>query len=305
MLARAERALARWPKPAMLLLAFGGVCVIGLLDYASGYEVSLSIFYLLPVALATWYLGRSAGAGIGLLSCVAWLAADFGAGHVYSHPEIPFWNALVRLGFFLVTVGLLDGVHARLALEHARASTDPLTGLLNGRAFAERLGQHFALARRERRALTIAYVDLDDFKRINDRFGHAEGDRALRMVARVLVQGLRETDVAARLGGDEFALLLPAADAAGAREVIGKLRRRLQRPSAPETPAVACSVGAITFLEPPAKPGDAITLADRLMYEVKARGKNGVAFRSVGADGGAGAPLADAGPGTPGSDPRA
>lgn len=95
---------------------------------------------------------------------------------------------------------------------------------------------------------------------------------------------------------------LRATDAAGAGQVITRLRQRLRHPSAPQAPALTCCVGAITSLEPPIDSGDAATLAEQLMYELKARGKNGMVYRSVGAGGDAGAPLPAAEASTPGSD---
>jgi diguanylate cyclase (GGDEF)-like protein len=283
MLAAADRVLAALPKPKVLALALLGVLLVGALDLLSGYEISLSLLYLVPVSLATWYSGRRSGVAIALLSSVAWFVADRAAGHLYSNQLIEFWNTLVRLGFFLVTAGLLGEVGRRLELEKQRARTDGMTGLLNGPAFIEQMDRALALARRDGAALTVAYIDLDDFKRINDRHGHVEGDRALRAVAHALSDGIRGADVAARLGGDEFALLLPHTDTAGAHEVIARFKRHIDAARGMQGPAIACSIGVVTFFEVPRDSSEAIRRADELMYEVKASGKNRVAFRGIGA----------------------
>jgi diguanylate cyclase (GGDEF)-like protein len=278
-----DRRLGALERAAVLPLAFVGVVLVGALDYLGGYEVAFSVFYLGPVAMAAWYSGRRAGILIAVASCASWYAADVGAGHVYSHPAIPMWNALVRLGFFLVTGLLLAALRASLDFQRHLARTDGLTGLYVRRAFEERLQHDLALAERRRSAISLAFIDLDDFKSINDRGGHGEGDRVLRVIGRALQRSVREADTAARLGGDEFALLLPDADDDGAQKVVGKVRAGLRDGLKAEgVEAVTCSIGVVTFRQPPASLEEATAAADALMYEVKRQGKGAVAVRVVG-----------------------
>jgi diguanylate cyclase (GGDEF)-like protein len=267
-------------RARILALAALGVFAVGYVDYATGYEVSMSLFYVGPVALAAWYAGRWPGIAIAVLSCVAWFAADNFAGHLYSNPAYPYWNALVRLGVFLITGLLLSALRAALQHQQHLASTDSLTGLYGRRAFEERLGHDLALARRRKSAVTLAYFDLDDFKRVNDQHGHAAGDRVLRTTARVLMDSVRVSDTAARLGGDEFALVLPDTDAGGARRAIENVARALREKFTEIHAGVGCSIGAITFLGAEVPPAQAIAAADALMYEVKRQGKGAVAFRA-------------------------
>ena len=136
-----------------------------------------------------------------MLSCVSWYAADVGAGHVYSHWTIPIWNALIRLGIFISTSVLLTALLEGLLVQRRMARTDSLTELCSRRAFDEGLQHDLAVAQRHKSALTLAYIDLDDFKAVNDSHGHAAGDRVLRTVGEVLRNAIREADTAARLGG--------------------------------------------------------------------------------------------------------
>ncbi|HEX4464608.1 MAG TPA: sensor domain-containing diguanylate cyclase [Solirubrobacterales bacterium] len=173
-----------------------------------------------------------------------------------------------------------------------RSRSDPLTGMLNRRSFDESLAAQLAHARRYKRSGALLIADLDRFKQINDEFGHAAGDEALRMVSRVLAENLRETDLVgrdegglvARLGGDEFGLLLPETDAVGA-EAVGE---RLVAALAAEPLAVGerevrlgVSIGAVTF-----GPGEVrsaeelLAAADRAMYVVKAAGGGGASIES-------------------------
>jgi diguanylate cyclase (GGDEF)-like protein len=282
MLTSISQVLARLSQRQILTLAFAGVAAVGFVDYVTGFDFSVSLFYLGPVAAAAWYCGRGAAVGIAVLSSIAWFAADFGAGHVYEHPAISVWNALVRLGIYLITGLLLTTLRGYLSVEERLARTDSLTGVLNRRALFERLEYVLQLARRQQSTLTLVYVDLDDFKTINDTRGHAEGDRVLRTVADVLAQNIRQADTAARLGGDEFALLLVDTDRQGAEELISKQRQRLRETLASAGFDATCSIGVVTFHQPPATADDALRAADGLMYKVKAGGKNGTAFEESG-----------------------
>lgn len=281
MLARASRALARLSRRQVITLALAGVAVVGIIDYVTGYELALSLFYLGPVAAAAWYCSRRAAVGIGVLASIVWFAADVGAGHVYEHPAIFVWNALIRLGFFLITGLLLVALREHLANEESLARTDSLTGVFNRRALFERLEYVVQLAQRRQTMLTVVYIDLDDFKSINDTYGHAEGDRVLCTSAQVMSETIRRADTAARLGGDEFALVLADTDRQGAEELISKLRQRLQDALASAGLNATCSIGAVTFREPPATADQALRAADQLMYKVKAAGKNGTAVEEA------------------------
>ncbi len=263
-------------------LATLGVVVVGGADYLTGYEVSMSVFYLGPVALAAWYAGRTAGIAIAVLSCVSWFVADSATGHPYSNSAIPVWNGLVRLCFLSVTVLLLIALRESLRAQRFLASTDALTGLYSRRVFDDRLAHDLALAQRHGSALTLAYVDVDDFRLANERLGHVGGDRVLRTIARVFSASLRESDTAARLGGDEFALILPATDADGARQIVTRLEQELREALAEMHLAVTCSVGVVTLLDPAIALDDAIAAADATMYEVKQSGKAAVRFRVLG-----------------------
>lgn len=255
-----------------------GVAAIATLDYVVGDEISLSVFYLCPVGITCWYAGRRSGALMAVLSTLSALAGDFSEGHLFARPGIMLWNGFLHLGFMLVVVYLLGRLHVNIENEHGLARADPVTGLFNTRAFLEQLTHHLALAARENEPISLAYLDLDDFKRINDEGGHAEGDRVLRLVAHTLMTSVRRTDLVARLGGDEFALLITGADRNAAEKLITKIRLLLHKAFDSEQALITCSIGCITFKEQLPSADDALKLADLLMYSVKGRGKNAVAF---------------------------
>jgi len=272
-----DRFAANLPNGVIVTISLAGVAGVALGDFLSGFEVSLYLFYLVPVAIAAWYGGRKTGVAIATVSVASWFIADTALGHQYSHPIIPVWDALVRLGSFVLIALLLTSVRKSLRNEQQLARSDSLTGLYSRRAFDERLRHDLALAQRRQGTITIAYIDLDDFKQLNDAHGHAEGDRVLRGVGQALKQSLREVDTAARLGGDEFALVLPDTDDSEARLVIAKFRRALNEALGESRP-VTCSIGTVTVQDMAVTPERAVAAADEQMYEAKRAGKGGAAF---------------------------
>jgi diguanylate cyclase (GGDEF)-like protein/PAS domain S-box-containing protein len=172
----------------------------------------------------------------------------------------------------------LARMRERLEHEHQLAHTDSLTGLLNRRGFGRALAREARRLARYHRPFTLAYLDVDNFKQINDTWGHSAGDEALRRVAAVLAESTRDIDVITRLGGDEFAMLLPETDPEAARTAMTRLRQRLLRVGTDDSWTVTFSVGALTCLEPPPSVEDLMAQADGLMYTAKTMGKNTVVY---------------------------
>jgi diguanylate cyclase (GGDEF)-like protein len=169
-----------------------------------------------------------------------------------------------------------------LAKEHDLARIDSLTTVPNRRAFYEALDKERVKSARYRRPFTIAYLDLDNFKKVNDSLGHAVGDELLVQVASGLRSNLRASDCVGRLGGDEFAILLPETDATAAQLVLSKLRLRLLEEMKAHSWKVTFSIGAATFLDPPDSLDVIIRMADETMYAIKTHGKNNVSVSLVG-----------------------
>ncbi len=270
---------SRWQLTALSLASVG---VIGLLDHLSGYELSFSIFYLIPVSLATWYLGKRHGLVLAFASAVTWLVIDLTSGHVVSNASIPAWNAAVRLGFFVIVAYLLARSRAALDVQALLARQDGLTGCLNGRAFREHYETLAPICLRHGRPMALGYLDLDGFKGVNDAFGHEVGDRVLEVTARTVASRLRASDLFGRLGGDEFAILLPETDDSGARKVFEGLHESLVEMASRNCWGVGFSIGVVVFDSPPVSAETALLAADQLMYQVKRTGKNTVAFQAQG-----------------------
>jgi diguanylate cyclase (GGDEF)-like protein len=166
----------------------------------------------------------------------------------------------------------LAEARAQMADLAARAETDPLTDVLNRRGFERELKRSLAYVKRYGTSAALVYIDLDGFKQINDRHGHAAGDAVLRAVAMVLMRHVRASDLVARLGGDEFALLLWNCGEADAQIKAEALEATIARTTATHggaTIQVGASCGAAPIL-PLDQPADLIERADRAMYARKA-----------------------------------
>ncbi len=254
------------------------VVTLAAIDHSSGYELSFSIFYLVPIAIATWYGGLPLGIFLGIASAIAWLIVDRTSGHNYGQAIIPFWNCGVRLGFFIVTAGLLTKVRSQLKNEQRMARLDGLTGVMNGRGFQEEVQTILRIAARYGRPTVMGYIDLDNFKSVNDSLGHSEGDHVIRTVASILSESVRTTDLIGRMGGDEFAIFLPETTYSGATAMFGDLRKRLLKEVRERVWPIGFSIGVAVFRTAPSKVDEAIKLADALMYRVKNGGKNNMLF---------------------------
>ena len=260
----------------VLSLAFVAILLLGIVDVSTGPDISLAIFYLVPVGAVAWRCGRRSALIIALFAGVAWLGAD--AYFQTTGTWVQIWNATVRTSVFIFFGVVVAELRSAINHERDLARIDMVTGVANRRCFYELATLEISRARRFNRPLTLVYLDCDRFKSVNDRFGHAAGDRVLRTVADVLRQSTRAIDTVARMGGDEFALLLPETNEAGAKVVVHNVRERLRARFGPAEPSVTLSMGVRTYHPPPAVVDDMITGADELMYDVKKSGKDGVRY---------------------------
>ncbi len=152
--------------------------------------------------------------------------------------------------------------------------TDPLTGLKNHGFFFERLSEELERARRYERPLAVIIADIDDFKAINDTYGHVTGDKVLRSLGEAFGKRLREVDVACRIGGEEFGFALPETDLDGAMRVANRLRESIEELDIPEAGFVTLSIGVAVFPTHADNQEELIETADMALYQAKHEGKN-------------------------------
>ena len=157
----------------------------------------------------------------------------------------------------------------RLEIFRNMAFKDHLTDLYNRRYFEERLQQELARARRWEWACSLMLIDVDDFKHINDTYGHSKGDEVLVRMSEVLRRGIREIDVGCRIGGDEFAVVLPCTDREGVLKVVKRVRERMEKRNLP----VSASFGVATFPVDAQDLSALVATADEGMYLDKRKRK--------------------------------
>jgi diguanylate cyclase (GGDEF)-like protein len=194
------------------------------------------------------------------------------------------WLSVLSLEAFLMTIAtafiLLAMSKERTELRHKTAAmTDPLTGLLNRRAFLQDAESLLQQQTARDRPIAVLLIDLDHFKSINDRFGHAVGDKVLQIFAKTTRGGLRQTDLVGRLGGEEFTVVLADAGMDNAYLVADRLRKAFAAAAAVvdgETIYATASIGVSVIIDPRQDLAKLITLADQALYLAKARGRNRV-----------------------------
>jgi diguanylate cyclase (GGDEF)-like protein/putative nucleotidyltransferase with HDIG domain len=269
----------RLPKRALQVsIAVGTVLItscIAMSGESRGASVSDNEMLYMWVALYSAYFFTARQA----LTLVAWAAVCYAATLWFYSPHdiiVTRWiETVFTLGIATMLIVLLktrvQGLLSRLA---DAARTDPLTDLHNRRGFEESIEIEIERARRGGHSLTLLLADLDHFKRVNDRLGHAAGDAALTEIGRVLREGKRQIDYAARTGGEEFALILPETTEEEAYVVSERLRAAVQKTFANELVPLTFSFGIAQYPRHGATQDALLRVADRALYAAKELGRN-------------------------------
>jgi diguanylate cyclase (GGDEF)-like protein len=245
--------------------------------YLAPPDTQVTALFLIPISFGAWYLSPIAGwVGAFLSSAVLFV---YEIKHHHDGQGIVFLNLFLNILMYSFFAFITSEVRALYAREHELSLQDPLTGLMNRRALSGALIVESRRLHRRHYPLTLAYIDIDDFKKVNDLHGHATGDTYLRQLATVLKNTVRATDFVARLGGDEFAVLLPETGPTAAQLAITKVQENLLALVQQQKPPVTVSIGAVTFETTADSPAEMIRVADEVMYEVKRSGKNQVAYK--------------------------
>ncbi len=252
-------------------------------DTAAPNYISLSGFYLIPIFLAVWYCSRSTIATvitISMASCIYAAWQDIPAGAplwqlvlAYSSPIILFLGFSILMFYLRMLVKRLE----------EESQTDALTGLRNRRNFLTMAQFEITRVTRASYPYTLALIDLDNFKQINDTQGHAVGDALLSAASQCMLSTLREVDVIGRLGGDEFLILLPEANSTEARAILERLHDRLKSVLQTYSPISSASKGALTVCSGASDLTlpEIIAKADAIMYKVKHTSKDNVVVEQV------------------------
>ncbi len=283
----------RYDRNLFLVAALDGLCLVALAVYFSGgWESPFYPFYFFVVVFCAIYFSPKVAAAAVFFTVLVSFSPQLYAPEAPSLMEhamvrVPTYVALAFVSSYMAReVGRrerLRGEYERRLREVSKlkeryqreASTDRLTDLSNRSHFGIRLWEELDEARWRGEELMILFLDLDDFKRINDTHGHRVGDKCLRLVADALSRNVRDTDVVARHGGEEFTVLLVGTSPAGAQEFFDRTRKRLAERSEQELGfRLHLSAGAASFPRDSDDPDELLELADRAMYQAKQLGKD-------------------------------
>jgi diguanylate cyclase (GGDEF)-like protein len=266
--------LEKQSKTFLVFVGFMFIGIIGLIDYLTGNDFGFSVFYVLPILLVTWFTNQRLGFIVSFASAIAWLIADIAASQPYSFSLVSFWNSFIRLAFFIIIALLLSELKKSLEL----ARIDHLTTAINSRYYYELVQMELNRSQRNQHPFTIAYIDLDNFKAVNDQLGHAVGDQVLIALVSSVSKVIRKSDFIARLGGDEFAVLFPETDQEDARIIFSKIQKSFVEAVQQNKWSITFSVGILTCRVAPQTSDELIGMADELMYLAKSDGKNTVKY---------------------------
>lgn len=260
--------------PTFAAIALTALGVVAVINYLIGPERSVLVLYALPVGYAAWRTGSAGGISLALLGAAAWLlAADR-----FDEPNA-YWNAFARFGVLALlahVISLHRELRSALRLSQAQARTDPLTGLLNSRAFHDAARIELSRVHRSGRPVSLVFLDLDDFKQVNDQDGHEAGDRVLQTVSAAIRSSLRVTDLVGRVGGDEFVVLMADCDGKAAGLAVSRIRVAVATATRKLHRSVTFSIGVGTWTKDPPEIDAMLSCSDGLMYAAKREGKDRV-----------------------------
>ena len=274
--------LPRMPAYAIALIGVLGILAVGVIDYETGVELRVGPLYYVPLSLVAWELERRSVVAASILCAICLTGSNYLAGQSFPSPGVGWFNFTMQSLSFMVIGLLIAALRGTLAHERALSRTDTLTALLNARTFYEEAARVLSLTRRTQHPVALAYVDLDNFKNVNDTLGHRAGDDVLRTVGSIILGCTRKSDVAGRVGGDEFVLLMPETNPEHARLACERLRGLVAEKFARDACPVTASVGGVAFLTVPENVDAMVHVADARMYAAKAAGRNRVDVEVVG-----------------------
>ena len=267
------------PELRRALRLTGEIVLVGLvylLNSHTPHDLRLGILYIVPVLLVTCHDGLTWGVAFAIGTVVL----RYVTGLEKLPPDTPVALRLANQAAFLIVLGVAMAGLAQLQRTQRElerlATQDELTGTLNARAFADRLAHELDRNRRYNRPLALLYLDLDDFKAVNDRHGHQTGDAVLRLVADATRHAMRQSDIVGRLGGDEFGVLMPETEGSVAEAAATRLANGI-RTVFTGTPSVTASIGLVSTMSAAITGADELLhKADQAMYEAKRTGKDRV-----------------------------
>lgn len=278
-----EDFIRKQPKPLLILAGLALIAMSGLVDHFAGDDLSFLLIYLVPVYFFVWFITRRLGVLASILCGIVWLSVNiYDKIHIY-HSRVFYLNMSMELIFFFLVTYLLCMLKAAVGINEELSRTDMLTGAMNRSAFYDFANREISRLERYMRPFTVAYVDIDNFKIINYRFGHHIGDKLLCSVVETMRKNLRKVDLVSRFGGDEFTILLPETGAEAAQVVLSRMRNVLLNIMEKSEWPVTFTFGTVTFLKAPSSVEEMMKKVGSVMYSGKDSGMNTIEHEVVSA----------------------
>jgi diguanylate cyclase (GGDEF)-like protein len=256
------------PRTAYLASVLAMVSIFAL-DLADGAKIWLQVLYVFPIAVSAFFCQRILLVGLGVT-----IAGGLQLVTLISY-QMPGWsiaaNIAIELAAAAMIVILTRRVRSGISRMEALTVTDELTRLPNRRSVESVIRREIARQRRHGGVLSVAVLDLDRFKQVNDYQGHAAGDRALKLISEVLRRRARGSDSVARLGGDEFVVVMPGTRRMECAALCRDLSKAIVKRMTVAGLSITASIGFATFEEAPDSVSMVLERADRAMYAIKAR----------------------------------
>jgi diguanylate cyclase (GGDEF)-like protein len=274
--------LKKMPEKLVFAVSILFILLVGYINFVTGHELAFSVFYIIPVAFTAWRNGSKMAFAASLLCGVTDLTSFISSDEEYQSVLIPAWGSTVHVIFLFLISGLIVKVNNQMMLIQSMTRTDPLTGCYNRKYFYEILGRELEKGKRNGTSIALAYIDLDNFKTVNDTMGHKEGDFLLVKTVETVNHVIRTVDSLFRLGGDEFVIIINNPVSSELSGMFSRIKDNL-RSNLPArySDMVSLSIGVVTCFACSVSAGELIEKADKLMYDVKKSGKNNIRFLEV------------------------
>ncbi|MCU0849323.1 MAG: GGDEF domain-containing protein [Spirochaetes bacterium] len=255
------------------------VFILGFIDFYNGHEIIFSIFYLVIISISVVFTNITLSIIISLLAAFVGLSVDLSYSQQYTSVIYPIINNTFRLFYYIVHTLLLSKLLYLYQKSRELSLIDPLTKINNSRSFQIQFQHEIDKSKRTKLPLSLVYFDIDNFKFINDNYGHSTGDILLQTITSRILKIIRPMDVFARLGGDEFTLLLPETDIENAKTAVKRLQSEVLNIAINNKWPITLSIGVVIFKETTLVIDEMIKIADELMYQVKKESKNNIKYK--------------------------
>lgn len=248
--------------------------------YYPGHEANLFSLNILPIMLASWRLGLGFGLTLSITASLLGISTE-AAQNIGASLLLLSTTTITRIGSLSLLAYSGWKIQTLTELFLSSSLHDPLTHLFNRRGFFYQGELELERMARGHQTMSLVYLDIDNFKAINDTQGHDQGDKLLQYVSEFLQETIRKIDVLARLGGDEFAIILPSTNGKGALTLCRNIQEKLREIFSEKKIPISLSIGIATFkhTQKPLTFSKAIQYTDDLMYEVKNAHKDGLLQR--------------------------